>query len=113
MNNPDLYTDKIKRRPIIDPLLLVLRSRRVLVAVVALLVGLLVSLVPQLEPAHTELLVLVMTLALTIIGGYSMEDAAAVSRQQKPPAPDDLHGLVKGALVAIVEEAAERDRRTE
>ncbi len=112
MNN-DLYTQKIKRRPIIDPLLLVLRSRRVLIAVTALGVGLVVSLVPQLEAVHTELLVLVLTLALTLIGGYSVEDAAAVSRQQPPTSPDDVQALVKAALIAIVDEATMHDQQDE
>ncbi len=56
--------NKTKRRVLIDPLLMVLKSRRVIIALVSLLVGMLVLAVPQLEALHSELLVLVVSLAL-------------------------------------------------
>lgn len=97
--------NKNTRRPIIDPLLMTLKSRRVMVALTALLVGVLVSVYPALEAVQAELLVLVVTLALALIGGYSVEDAAHAARQRsaQPPTPDDIRALVKDAVNAIVE----------
>lgn len=77
--------DKHNRRPIIDPLLLMLKSRRVLVALSALFVGIIFTLVPELEALRGELMTLIIALALALIGGYSVEDAAAIARQQSPP----------------------------
>ncbi len=94
--------EKSKRMPILDPLLLVLKSRRVLIALAALLVGLLLLAVPQLEPVRGELLTLVITLALALIGGYSVEDAAAAARQT--PTPPDLESAVREVISAVLDE---------
>ena len=98
----NLLTDKAARRPVIDPLLLILKSRRVLVALSALLVGLLTLALPDLRPIHTELLTLLITLALAVIGGYSLEDAARAGRETKSPAPDELRDLIKDVLLDVV-----------
>lgn len=95
--------DKTTRMPIVDPLLLVLKSRRVLIALAALLVGLLLLAVPTLEPVRGELLTLVITLALALIGGYSVEDAALAARQASP-APD-LDAAIREVVSAVLEEA--------
>jgi hypothetical protein len=100
MNN--LLTDKSARRPLIDPLLLALKSRRVLVALSALLVGLLTLAIPDLKAVHAELLTLLITLALAVIGGYSLEDAAHAARQSPAPSPDDLRDLIKDVLMDVV-----------
>jgi hypothetical protein len=107
--------NKNSRRPIIDPLLMVLKSRRVLVALTALLVGVLVSAYPVLEPVQTELIVLVVTLALALIGGYSVEDAAHAARERstQPPTPDDLHTLLKEAVNTVIDEAHREQTETE
>ena len=101
--------DKMLRRPVIDPLLLALRSRRVMVALCALLVGVLVLAVPGLYAVQSELLVLVVTLALALIGGYSVEDAAAAGRDRAALPPDDLRELLKDALNGLVDEVG-RDK---
>lgn len=100
----NLLTDKSTRRPLIDPLLLLLKSRRVIVALCALLVGLLTLALPELRPIHTELLALLITLALAVIGGYSLEDAARAGRSPQSPAPDDLRDLIKDVLMDVVKD---------
>ena len=96
--------DKLKRRPILDPLLMALKSRRVIVALVALLVGILISAIPELAVVRAELLTLLMTLALALIGGYSVEDAARASREAASSVPDDLRDQIKAVLNSLVDE---------
>lgn len=98
----NLLTDKSARRPLIDPLLLALKSRRVLIALSALVVGLLTLAIPDLKSVHNELLTLLITLTLAIIGGYSLEDAARAGRETKDQSPDDLRNLIKEILMEIV-----------
>lgn len=100
-----LITDKTARRPLIDPLLLILKSRRVVVALCALLIGVLTAVVPELRAVHSELLTLLITLALAVIGGYSVEEAVRAARDravQTPPA--DLRDLIKEVLLEVVNE---------
>ncbi len=100
--------DKSLRRPVIDPLLLALKSRRVVVALSALIVGLLVLAVPELQPVRGELLTLVITLSLAVIGGYTVEDAAKAGRDRATTSPDDLRDLVKDLLDGMVDELADK-----
>lgn len=99
-------TDKTQRRPLLDPLLLTLKSRRFLTAVTALLVTLLIGQVPQLEPLRGELVTVVVTLALGLIGGYSLEDAAAAVRKQPPP-PPELRDLLREIVESLLAEREE------
>jgi len=99
--------EKMARRPVIDPVLMALRSRRVMIALAALFVGGLVSAVPVLAPVEGELLTLVITLALGLIGGYSVEDAARAGRSELP----DRRELIKEAVDAVFD-AAERRAST-
>ncbi len=94
--------EKSTRTPILDPLLLVLKSRRVLIALAALLVGALLLAFPELEAVRGEMLTLVITLALALIGGYSVEDAAAAARQS-PPNPE-LEAAIREMVSAVLEE---------
>ncbi len=100
----NLLTDKSARRPLIDPLLLALKSRRVLVALCALVVGLLTLAIPDLQPVRAELMTLLITLALAVIGGYSLEDAARAGRERATLPPEDLRDLVKDVLNDVVNE---------
>jgi len=100
--------DKSLRRPIIDPLLLALKSRRVVVALAALIVGLLALALPEIEPVRGELLTLVITLALALIGGYTVEDAARAGRDRAATPPDDLRDLIKDVLDGMVDEIADQ-----
>ena len=99
--------DKSLRRPVIDPLLIVLKSRRVIVAISALLVSLLVLAVPELEPLRGEILTLLITLALAVIGGYTVEEAARAGRERANLPPDELRELIKDVLNGMVDEVAE------
>lgn len=100
--------DKSLRRPVIDPLLLALKSRRVVVALAALIVGLLALALPEIEPVRGELLTLVITLALALIGGYTVEDAARAGRDRTSTPPDDLRDLIKDVLDGMVDEIADQ-----
>jgi hypothetical protein len=102
---------KDQRRPIIDPLLLALKSRRVMVALCTLVLAILISALPALAHVQSELLVLLVTLGLALIGGYSVEDAASAARTEPtamPPQPD-ITPLVKEALVALLDEMHRRE----
>jgi hypothetical protein len=97
--------DKIRRRPLIDPLLLALKSRRVIVALCALIVGLLVIAVPELEAVRTELLTLLITLALAVIAGYSVEDAAGAARRRDPALDEaDTRRLIREIVDGLLDE---------
>ena len=98
-------SDKQRRRPFIDPLLMVIRSRRVIIALAGLLVGLLVLALPDLAEVQQELLMLVITLSMALIGGYSIEDAAVAARQV--PSDADLAARVEALVRAIIEESSD------
>ena len=103
--------DVQNRRALLDPLRLVLRSRRVVIALCALLVGVLVLAVPPLAALRGELLTLLTALALALIGGFSLEDAARAARESPPaplPTPDDLRPLVRDLLDSVLDEMIER-----
>ncbi|MEL6524966.1 MAG: hypothetical protein AAFQ07_04575 [Chloroflexota bacterium] len=93
--------DKMARRVVIDPLLALLKSRRVLVALIALLVGMLMQIVPALAPLESELMILLVSLALALIGGYSLEDAVIAARQT--PNDQALRDEVDALLDAILD----------
>jgi hypothetical protein len=96
--------NKSLRRPLIDPLLLALKSRRVIVALSALIVGLLTCAIPELHPLRGELLTLIITLALAVIGGYTVEDAVRAGREGSTTSSDDLRQLIKEVLDSMVDE---------
>ena len=110
MTTPDA-SPKNERRLLIDPARQVLQSRRVLIALVTLIVGLLMSAVPELSAVRDELLALLTTLALALIGGYSVEDAARAAREARPPqaAPDTREAL-RDVLQSALDEAL-RERK--
>ena len=85
--------DKSLRRPLIDPLRLMLRSRRVLIAVATFIVALIITLIPDLASLRYELFTLITTLALALIGGYSLEDAASSARLARED--DTLQRLIE------------------
>jgi hypothetical protein len=100
--------DKSKRTPLFTPLKMLLQSRRVLIAIAALLVGLLVMAFPELQAVRGELLTLVITLSLALIGGYSVEDAATAARQIQ--LQDEVREQLKTVLTTVVDELlAERE----
>ncbi len=74
--------DKTKRRIVIEPLILLLKSRRVLIGLSGLLTSGLVGFAPQLEPLQGELLTIITAITLFLIGGFAYEDAAIAGRNQ-------------------------------
>jgi len=105
--------EKQTRRPILDPLLLTLKSRRVLIAFVTLVVGALVMAVPELEAVRTEMLTLLITLALALIGGYSIEDAARAARDTSGKLSPDLGEAIKELMDEWLLETAAAHRSEE
>lgn len=103
--------DKSLRRPVIDPLLMALKSRRVIVAISALLVSLLVMAVPELQPLRGEILTLVITMALAVIGGYTVEEAARAGRERTMMPDEELRQLIKDVLNSMVDEVDGKDER--
>jgi hypothetical protein len=98
------HEDKSLRRPLIDPVLLAFKSRRVLIAAAALLIGLLTLAVPTLQPVRQELLTLLITLALALIGGFSVEDAAHAARERSALPDEDLRALIEEVVEGILDQ---------
>ena len=99
-------TERHLRRPVIDPLLMALKSRRVIVALSALVVSLLVMAEPRLAPIRQDILTLVVTFALAIIGGYTVEEAARAGREGAAMKPEEIRELIKDVLNGMVDELA-------
>jgi hypothetical protein len=100
-----MNTEKNQRRPIIDPLIMALKSRRVIIAICALLVGSVTMLVPQLEAVRAELLMLLITIALAVIGGYSIEDAAHAARGRDTSLDNaDVQQLIRETIERVMDE---------
>lgn len=78
-----------------------------------LFVGLLTLAIPELQAVRGELLTLLITLALAIIGGYSLEDAAQAGRERSAVPAEELRELVKGALSEFVDELADRQQEAQ
>lgn len=95
--------------PVLGPILAMLRSRKFIIALAVLLISLLTMAIPSLEEVRGELLTLLITLGLALIGGITIEDAAKAGRDTAaaptlPPA-DALLELVKAALEAYFDRA--------
>lgn len=96
--------NEVNRRPLIDPLLLLLKSRRVMIALMAVSIILLAALVPPLALIRGEITLIVLTLAVALIIGYSVEDAARATRETPQPYrnahPDTTHHVPMGRFPA-------------
>jgi hypothetical protein len=97
-----MHQIKSARRPVIDPVLLALKSRRVIIALAAFIVGALA--IPDLAAVRGELLTLIVALSLALIGGYSVEDAAAAGRERASLPPEDLRETVKEIVAGFLDE---------
>lgn len=76
--------DKSERTPIIEPIMLLLKSRRFITAVAGILISLVIFAIPELETMRAEITTIVVTLASVFIVGQSVEDAAAAARANPP-----------------------------
>lgn len=95
--------------PVIGPIMAILKSRKFIVALASLLVSLLVLAIPDLTEVRGELLTLLVAFGLALIGGITIEDAAAKGREAAaapavPPA-EAILDLVKAALEAYFDRA--------
>jgi hypothetical protein len=97
-----------QKPPISRVLLSALKSRRVVVALAALVVGLLMLAAPDLQPLHDEVLVLVITIFLTMVSGYSVEEAARLGRERATLPPEAMRDLLKDLLGGMIDELADR-----
>lgn len=79
-----------------------LKSRRFLVSVVALVVGVLISYVPELVNVQQELYILLSALALALIGGYSLEDAVTANRTISEVSFENLDELVMDVVKSLL-----------
>jgi Na+/proline symporter len=93
-----------RRIPVLDPILIALRSRRVIIAIISIVVALLVAYAPQLAAVQDALIVLVGTLALALIGGLSWEDAARLSRDRAEQPLGTPDTALRDAILAILQE---------
>jgi hypothetical protein len=62
--------------PIVSPLLLLLRSRKFLLAVIGIVLDTVIALHPDLAPMREELLIGVTTIVGVLIGGIAYEDGS-------------------------------------
>lgn len=94
-------------KPIWTPLVLLLKSRKVIVSLCALLMNLLVTALPALEPYRGELMTVITGLALALIGGIAYEDAARTAKEAavRSASPDkELLQTLLGDLIDSISE---------
>ena len=92
----------INLQPILAPLVALLKSRKVIVSLCALILNFVVAAVPTLAPYRGELMTVITGLALGLIGGIVYEDAARAGREagSLPPMSNaDLIKLLLGDLI--------------
>lgn len=89
--------------PLLTPILLLLKSRKVIVSLCALALNLLVSLVPF----RGELMTVITGLALALIGGIAYEDAAQSGREAAAQPPQTSAELLKSLLGDLIDGVSE------
>lgn len=90
------------RTAILTPLLDLLKSKRALVSLATIVVSILILAVPSLDSLRGELLTLVTALALVLIGGYTVSDAAAAGKTSAAVPTQDLKTVVDDAANQII-----------
>lgn len=90
--------------PILGPLAALLRSRKVLIVVAAIITSILVSAVPELLPVRNEILTLVMTGALALVGGITVEDAAKAGRDRAAEPVKTLREEIRELVNELLDE---------
>ena len=93
---------------ILGPIAALLRSRKVMVAIVSLLVALLVAAAPQFASVQAEMITLITVVALAVIGGTAWEDTAAVKAAANVNAGKTPDELAKEVAVIVIDELAKR-----
>jgi len=95
-------------KAILGPIAALLRSRKVMVAIVSLLVALLVAAAPQFASVQAEMITLITVVALAVIGGTAWEDTAAVKAAANVNAGKTPDELAKEVAVIVIDELAKR-----
>ena len=100
-------------KAILGPTAALLRSRKVMVAIVSLLVALLVAAAPQFASVQAEMITLITVVALAVIGGTAWEDTAAVKAAANANAGKTPDELAKEVAVMVIDELAKRGQPAE
>ena len=93
--------------PLVTPILLLLKSRKVIVSLCALLLNLLAAAVPELASFRGELMTIITGLALALIGGITYEDAARSGREAAAQPPQPSAELLKTLFGELVDSVSE------
>lgn len=95
--------DTIVTLPVIAPLIALLRSRKFLTLVSAIIVNVLVARVPELASVRDLLITGVILLALVLIGGISLEDAAKAGKDAATEPVEDLDSQVRELVKELLD----------
>jgi hypothetical protein len=87
--------DNINLQLILAPIVALLKSRKVIVSLCALILKFVVAAVPDLQPFRGELMTVITGLALGLIGGIAYEDAARAGREAGSLPPMSNADLIK------------------
>lgn len=96
-----------KSTAILTPILLLLKSRKVIVSLCALALNLLIAAAPDLASFRGELMTVITGLALALIGGIAYEDAAQTGREAAALPPQTSAALLKSLLGDLIDEVSE------
>lgn len=91
----------------VTPILLLLKSRKVIVSLSALLLNLLIVAVPELAPLRGELMTVITALALALIGGIAYEDGARTARGAAALPPQPSAEIIKSLFGDLVDTVSE------
>ena len=101
---------KSSRPTVKERLVRVFLSRRVITALAAVLVGVITLLVPQVQPIRDELLILIVTVSLALIGGFSLDEAARIGKERAGQDEEQLRELIKELLTELFEEMMHEEK---
>ncbi len=95
--------DNINLQLILAPILALLKSRKVIVSLCALLLNVIVAAVPTLAPFRADLMAVITGLALALIGGIAYEDAARAGHDAGSLPPLSSADLLKLLLSDLID----------
>lgn len=109
-SNAELEAVEVKIRMFLSPLAALLRSRKVMVALVSLLVMLFVAYEPRFEPFAVEMITLITAVALALVGSIAWEDTAAIKAAANESAGKTPAELAKETAVIVIDELIEQGK---
>ena len=95
-----------------DRLRSVITSRRLFIALCALLVGLLVIAIPQLQTIQSELLIVVLSLGLTLFGRARRRDGSKAACSDCDPLPRDPRDMLFEFIMEALDDDEAPEERT-